>query len=554
MLREKYHVQLPLNLQEKDHLEKSLALFLIAESLERQSVFGNEITLNSLGLPEPNMDFDMLLGGNRLIREERDYSIGDYNDDWSKMNMDQATAAENICKATELRTGECFFLDGPGGTGKTYVQSCVLKKIRAQGEIVLAVASTGIAAVLLQGGKTAHARFKIPLNASSDTCCSVKKNTDLALLLQNTVLIIWDEAPMQSRYDVEAVDRMLQDIRGVERLFGGITICFCGDFRQCLPVVPGGSKGEIIGRCLKASYVWAKLTKLQLSINERLRQGDLSTDELEKATEFAQKILAVGDRTGFDEMIDWDYGRLPINTKASLISAIYSKENGQPLSDAYFAERSILSTKNIDVSYLNILAMEQNRGSLETYASADKVISPDDACNISLEQMNAIEDSGLPPHLLQLKVGCPVMLLRSLDYSRGLCNGSRLRVRKIGRRFIECVILTGEHAGNNVLLPRIPLQNKDGNLKNTVQFTRRQFPVRLAFAMTINKSQGQSLKYVGVNFSQEVFSHGQFYVAISRCTSKHGLKIIVPNTEEALQQGKLKNIVWKLPGDSIQHF
>lgn len=200
-------------------------------------------------------------------------------------------------------------------------------------------------------------------------------------------------------------------------------------------------------------------------------------------------------------MIDWDYRRLPINTKTSLISAIYSKKNRQPLSDAYFAEQSILSTKNIDVSYLNILAMEQNRGSLETYASADKVISPDDACNISLEQMNAIKYSGLPPHLLQLKVGCPVMLLQSLNYSRGLCNGSRLRVRKIGRQFIECVILTGEHAGNNVLLPQIPLQNKDGNLKNTVQFTRRQFLVRLAFAMTINKSQKQSLKYVGVNFS-----------------------------------------------------
>lgn len=547
LLQHKYHIQIPSDRTEKDSLEKSLALFLIAESLERQSIFGNPVTFASLDLPEPHIDFDLVLGGNRLMCEEQAYIIKDYTDEWSKMNVDQATAADCISNAVETQTGECFFLDGLGGTGKTYVQSCILKKIRSQSQIALAVASTGIASILLQGGRTAHSRFKIPLNATPQSCCSVKKNTDLALLLQKTVLIFWDEAPMQSRYNIEAVDRMLRDIRGVDHLFGGVTICFCGDFRQCLPVVSSGSQGEIIGRYLRNSYIWEKLSKLQLCINERLQQRDMTESERKEAMEFAQTVLDVGDYTGPDDMVDWHHGHLSENTEDALISVTYPEPNQHLLPDLYFAERIILSTKNVDVSHLNTTVLDKNNSLLGIYASADQVSSPDDACNISVEQMNATEDSGLPPHILKLKVGCLVMLLRNLDYSRGLCNGSRLRIRMMGRRFVECVVLTGEHAGANVILPRIPVQNKDSNSKSIVQFTRRQFPIRLAYAMTINKSQGQSLKYVGINFAREVFSHGQFYVAVSRCTTKHGIKIIVPNTEHA-RQHKLKNIVWKLPG------
>jgi ATP-dependent DNA helicase PIF1 len=93
----------------------------------------------------------------------------------------------------------------------------------------------------------------------------------------------------------------------------------------------------------------------------------------------------------------------------------------------------------------------------------------------------------LPPHELRLKVGCPVLLLRNLDAPRGLCNGTRLRVQHLDRNIITCTILGSARHGTRVDLPRIPMFCGGGIIEG-LEFQRRQFPVRLAFAMTINKA------------------------------------------------------------------
>jgi hypothetical protein len=92
-----------------------------------------------------------------------------------------------------------------------------------------------------------------------------------------------------------------------------------------------------------------------------------------------------------------------------------------------------------------------------------------------------------------------------------------------------------------VQLPRIPLPSTSSI---DVRFTRRQFPVRLAFAMTINRAQGQSLARVGLLLDPEVFSHGQLYVALSRVTSPSGIRLRVPDTPAARQHGRIKNVVY----------
>ena len=159
----------------------------------------------------------------------------------------------------------------------------------------------------------------------------------------------------------------------------------------------------------------------------------------------------------------------------------------------------------------------------------------------SVEFLNSLVSSSLPLSHLALKVGCPIMLLRNLDPSKGLCNGTRLRVLRIGTRVLKCRIISGntKFAGKMVFIPRITLAPTAEDLP--IPLRRRQFPVRLAFAMTVNKSQGQSLKNVGLDLRTPVFSHGQLYVGLSRCTSGNRLKVLLKDEDG----GKTANIVYK---------
>ena len=115
--------------------------------------------------------------------------------------------------------------------------------------------------------------------------------------------------------------------------------------------------------------------------------------------------------------------------------------------------------------------------------------------------------NGFPPHELKLKVNCPIILLRNINPSEGLCNGTRLICRRFDRNVIDAEISVGEHKGKRVFLPRIPFVPVQ-NVKDVFHFKRKQFPVRLCFAMTINKAQGQTLSYVGIYLREPVFSHG----------------------------------------------
>jgi len=160
--------------------------------------------------------------------------------------------------------------------------------------------------------------------------------------------------------------------------------------------------------------------------------------------------------------------------------------------------------------------------------------------NYPVEYLNSINCSGMPLSKLELKEGCPVMVLRNLDAAYGVCNGSRGIVTGLRSRVLEVKLLTGDFAGQKIFIPRISNQPTEDQV--AFKFTRRQFPVRLAFAMTFNKSQGQSVKHVGLDLRRPVFSHGQFYVGISRVTSVSNIKVI---WEEAERVSKTKNIVYR---------
>lgn len=173
----------------------------------------------------------------------------------------------------------------------------------------------------------------------------------------------------------------------------------------------------------------------------------------------------------------------------------------------------------------------------------DKAADPADKQTFLPEFFHQIYEPFLPLHILRLKVGMPIILLRNLDPPK-LCNGTRIQLKFIGWKVLERVIMGEKYEEQKALLPCIPLQLKDNNERSPVLFTRCQFPIQPAFAMTINKSQGQSFKYVGLDLqTRSYFSHGQLYIAFFRVTHNSNLHIIGPNTTEFNKNHKIANVV-----------
>lgn len=305
-----------------------------------------------------------------------------------------------------------------------------------------------------------------------------------------------------------------------------------GDFRQVLPIRKFGGKNELLSLSIKTLELFKKFQIIRLKENRRA---------LPEQKDFAKYLEKLGE--GRIKADEHDFIELPDHCIAQndLITEVFG-ELIEKQDHRTMANRVILTTTNektceYNEKTLELIDSRKNR----TYISTDKIDDdqPKGYIEYPLEFLHSLQSSGLPPHELKLKENVPVMLLRNLNPAAGLCNGTRLLVKVMHDNILECELLTGERTGERVFIPKITLTSEPGKFPFTL--FRRQFPIRLCYAMTINKSQGQTLDFVGLDLVDPVFSHGMAYVGFSRVKSWDDIKVAVDKNKG----NKIKNIVWK---------
>ena len=529
--------------------ERNLSHFgLVEPTKEEVNTVKNEDMENISALMKEELDFDK--GELKTLLEERKLQF----------TISQRNVFDTAMNAVENKKSLCLFIDARGGTGKTFVQNAILAALRllpsgSGGSIAIATGITGIAANLLHLGRTFHSRFKAPLSPNENSMLAIDAQSRLAELIRKARAIVVDEAPMLHKWHLEAMDRSLRDIMDIEEPFGGKILILSGDFRQTLPVIPGASTASIINSAINSSYLWKHFKVLKLEENMRV----LTSGESD-LKDFDEWILSIGngDIPTLDEdssieipgdmcmeIVPKSFGDPYSEKKAmeNLAQHVYPDLNKNCMVSGWMNGRAILAPTNKQVTDINNMITDSFPGQPHILASSDELINPDDLARFNIEYLNSLEPSGLPAHRLFIKPGMPLMLMRNLNPKMGLCNGTKLIFNKVHKNnLLECSIAGGEFHSRKVLIPRITLRPKDREF--AFEWSRRQFPVRVCFAMTINKSQGQTLQNVGVWLNDSCFAHGQLYVAVSRVGSPSRLRFAIRKVD-GKQCFQTKNVVHK---------
>ena len=218
-------------------------------------------------------------------------------------------------------------------------------------------------------------------------------------------------------------------------------------------------------------------------------------------------------------------------------------KNGDENEVNWLMERAIICPTNALCEEGNRILTRKFPGDPHIYRSFDKVRNSKDEKNFPTEWLNRIQLASIPDHIMELKEGMPIMLIRNLDPINGHVNGARYVILTCNKRIIHARLSIGPHKGKEILIPRIVFLPQDKSLP--FEFERRQFPVRPCMNLTSNKGQGQSYNVAGINLTQDFFGHGQLYVAMSRVTHPDGLKIFKPKSTKPGDENYMRNVVYQ---------
>ena len=403
------------------------------------------------------------------------------------MNQEQALAI--------LKSGRNTFLTGSAGTGKTYVLNQYINYLKARRIPVSITASTGIAATHLEG-TTIHAWSGIGIknSLSPRQLRDLKTKKYLKKHMEKTKVLIIDEISMLHARQLDLVNQVIRSFRENEEPFGGLQLVLCGDFFQLPPIGDSSESSRDKFSFMSASWLDAKLTICYLT--EQFRQSD---------NEFSDILNEIRS------------GSVSAGATERLNASMEKKIDGS--SEKELSEGSTrLYTHNIDVDRVNQDQLKGLEGRTKTFDSKLKG-------NLKLGE--TISKSIMAPPVLQLKEEAKVMFVKN-NYEKGYLNGSMGKVIRFDKEGIPLVRLTN---GMNLKAEPEEWRVEDETGKLLVSYT--QVPLRLAWAITVHKSQGMTLDSAVMDLGK-TFERGQGYVALSRVKSLDGLKLLGLN-DTALQ-------------------
>jgi len=374
---------------------------------------------------------------------------------------------------TEKRS---VLVTGPAGTGKSFLLKFLREKL---GPRLRVVATTGVAAVNV-GGSTFHSWAGIGLGEGTgeELAGMILENPRATSRIRKTSVLAVDEVSMLDADLFCRLDEAFRIVRRKSSPFGGIQLILFGDFLQ-LPPVPG-RRSE--ARFAFQSPAWRASKIVVHQLTTVIRQRDavfveaLARVRMGIADSFVRKVLS------------------------SRIGALDPDPRIEPV---------VLECRNVDVDTFNQARLESLPGAETNILSEDSGES---------RYIASLDKSCLAPADLRLKIGAQVMLLKNIDVEGGLVNGSIGIVQSIGRSSVR--VDFGSSGVCEVQRARWSVCDGDGN----ILATREQMPLRLAYAITIHKSQGCTLSKAKVNL-RSAFAYGQAYVALSRVRDLSGLYI-----------------------------
>ena len=405
--------------------------------------------------------------------------------------MEQSDAMQQVLLSIRCDAPcNVFALLSSAGCGKTAFANGLAATIRADGGIVVCVAASALAAMLLSRGRTAHSALHIPIPANDSTMCNLSYS-DRALL-QSADVIIYDEISMVHEHVADTVDRSLRDVMRDVRPFGGKTVVLMGDFKQLLPVVRyGAGHMHTVQRCAW----WQQVRHLKFTKNWRAAEHPAYVEFLE----------SVGNGTIDTVQVPPD---CVVPDIEQMIDNVYGTEfaNGN----------QILALTLETCAVVNKACLQRLPGDMTESPAADEYVDCADPDQFPNDYIESLQMPGAPPFNLHLKISGRYMCIRNIDMARGLINGTMLQLLRIGQRYLQFRILNGNCAGSIEIIMKclFSIAPEASGLPFTIH--RRQYPIIVAYCLSVHKAQGQTLRNVGLIFESDPFTHGQLYVALSR--------------------------------------